>query len=121
MRLSTLAPTVALTVLTLVLATGCGNSTTDTPDSRSGTEVQDCDAEDRRRSEVPDCGRIVNGKFVAWSWVASGKSIPPAGWTPAQEPTPSPSPTASPTAGDGPNTKPTTRKTTKSGGSKTRR
>ncbi|BCJ64680.1 hypothetical protein [Polymorphospora rubra] len=124
MRLSTLAPTVALAA-TLVFVTGCGGDPApQTPTGGSGVEVEDCDAEDRRKSEVPDCGRMVNGRFVAWSWVSAGRSTPPAGWTPAKEPSPTPTPTASPTSADnsngGTNTNPKTRKTTSKGGGKKR-
>jgi ABC-type antimicrobial peptide transport system permease subunit len=45
----------------------------------------DCDAEDRRKNEVPDCGFYHGGKFVPWSWVAKGKKTPPAGWRAAPE------------------------------------
>lgn len=45
----------------------------------------DCDAEDRRKNEVPDCGFRHNGRFVAWSWVAKGKKTPPHGWRGSRE------------------------------------
>ncbi|MDQ0363418.1 hypothetical protein [Catenuloplanes indicus] len=40
----------------------------------------DCDAEDRARNELPDCGWTDGGRFVQWSWVRAGKTTPPAGW-----------------------------------------
>jgi hypothetical protein len=53
----------------------------------SGVEVDstDCDADDRRNKEIPDCGRKVNGKYREWSWVKAGKTTPPADWTPSRE------------------------------------
>jgi hypothetical protein len=71
-------------VVALPLA-ACGAEPADTDLSGVDVEVMDCDAEDKRKKEVPDCGRYVKGKFVAWSWVSKG-SKPPAGWSPAREP-----------------------------------
>jgi hypothetical protein len=43
-------------------------------------DVPDCDAEDKRKNEVPDCGFTYGGRFYAWSWVKAGKKTPPYGW-----------------------------------------
>lgn len=45
----------------------------------------DCDAEDRRKNELPDCGFLLNGKFVAYSWVKAGKTRAPHGWDRSRE------------------------------------
>lgn len=42
--------------------------------------VPDCDAEDKRKKEVPDCGFRHKGRFHAWSWVKAGHQQPPADW-----------------------------------------
>lgn len=80
-RLAYLAASV---VLALPL-TACGGEAADTDLSGIEVETMDCDAEDKRKNEVPDCGRYVGGKFKRWSWVAKG-SKPPNGWTPGREP-----------------------------------
>lgn len=75
----------------------------------SGTDVADCDADDRRKKEIPDCGRKVNGKYREWSWVAAGKTKPPAGWKASKEST---------SAGTTPAPKTTAKKTTTGGGTR---
>jgi hypothetical protein len=45
----------------------------------------DCDAEDRRKKEVPDCGFLLKGRFVPYIWVEAGKTTAPAGWNRATE------------------------------------
>lgn len=45
-----------------------------------GGSQPDCDAEDRRKNETPDCGYYYRGRFYAWSWVSSGRTTPPYGW-----------------------------------------
>lgn len=78
-----------LTALMLAVPlTACGQPA-DTDLSGVEVESMDCDAEDKRKNEVPDCGRYVKGKFVAWSWVSKG-SKPPKGWSPSREPAVSP-------------------------------
>lgn len=79
-RLAILA---AATAFTFPLAACGAPSDTDL----SGVDVgsMDCDAEDKRKNEVPDCGRYVGGKYRQWSWVSKGPK-PPAGWTPGREP-----------------------------------
>jgi hypothetical protein len=73
--------------LSLPLA-ACGEPA-DTDLSEVDVEVMDCDAEDRRKKEIPDCGRKVKGKYREWSWVSKG-SKPPKGWAPGREPAVSP-------------------------------
>jgi hypothetical protein len=46
---------------------------------------KDCSAGDRRKHEIPDCGRYVNGRYHEWSWVAAGKTVPSPGWTPRKD------------------------------------
>ncbi len=67
----------------------------DEDDGRGVSVVQttdddrDCDDEDRRGNEVPDCGFIISrgGRmaFVPYSWVKAGKAHPPRGWSRAAE------------------------------------
>jgi hypothetical protein len=45
----------------------------------------DCEAEDRRKRERPDCGFMVRGRYVEWSWVKAGLTAAPAGWSSAAE------------------------------------
>lgn len=49
-------------------------------------DTLDCEKGERKKKERPDCGRIVNGRYVEWSWVKAGKTRPGAGWSPAREP-----------------------------------
>ncbi|WP_033338862.1 hypothetical protein [Catenuloplanes japonicus] len=49
------------------------------------TDVPDCDAEDRRRRELPDCGWYDRGVYREWTWVAAGRTTPPRGWSAAAE------------------------------------
>lgn len=77
----------------------------------ASSDAADCDAEDRRKKEIPDCGWKVNGKFREWSWVAAGQTKAPAGWRASQE--------KATTTGSNPKPKTTTaKKTTTGGGSK---
>lgn len=79
----TLAALATAGALLLTPVTACGAETTDADiEFADGT---DCDANDRRKKEMPDCGRKVNGKYREWSWVRDGKSKPPSGWKPASE------------------------------------
>lgn len=48
-------------------------------------DLPDCDAEDRRKKEVPDCGFRSGGKFHWWSWAAQGKTTAPHDWRPDAE------------------------------------
>ncbi len=43
-------------------------------------DTLDCEADDRTKREVPDCGFYVGRTFVWWGWAAAGKSKPPTGW-----------------------------------------
>jgi hypothetical protein len=75
-----------LTAVALALPlAACGAEPADTDLSGVDVEVMDCDAEDRRKKETPDCGRYVNGKYQEWSWVKAKKTKPPAGWSPGRE------------------------------------
>lgn len=43
----------------------------------------DCDAGDKAKKEIPDCGFYAgpgNKTFVWWNWVAAGRVTPPSGW-----------------------------------------
>lgn len=73
---------VTLAALLAVGIAGCSQARTPAPSPTSSPapEVADCDAEDRRKNEVPDCGFTYNSKFYPWSWVKAGKKNPPAGW-----------------------------------------
>lgn len=82
------------------------NTTESGDDTSVEVDVPDCDAEDRRKKEIPDCGRKVNGQYREWSWVAAGKTKPPTGWTSAKEssagkPAPKTSTAKKPTTGGG--------------------
>lgn len=48
-------------------------------------DTPDCDAEDRRHQEVPDCGFISGGRFYWWSWAAQNYTTAPRGWRPGAE------------------------------------
>ncbi len=48
-------------------------------------DVPDCDAGDRAKHETPDCGFKHKGRYVEWTWVEAGKTVPPAGWSAKQE------------------------------------
>lgn len=55
-------------------------------DDESG--AMDCDADDKAKKEVPDCGFYAgpdNRTFYWWSWVKAGKATPPAGWSADRE------------------------------------
>jgi hypothetical protein len=45
----------------------------------------DCDREDRKRNEIPDCGFRHDGTFYTWGWVDAGRTTPPNGWRPDSE------------------------------------
>lgn len=62
-----------------------GDSSTSVHSSTDDDGVLECDAEDRRKNETPDCGFKLNGTFVPWSWVKAGKTTAPAGWNRAAE------------------------------------
>lgn len=79
---------------TVTLAAGCSTAGTAPETSTADTdeyvvfdepEAPDCDAEDRRRNEVPDCGYLKAGRFVPWSWVRAGATKPPKGWSSVTE------------------------------------
>jgi hypothetical protein len=82
MTIKTRALTAALLAALLAALTlsGCA-----TEADVSKADVSDCDAEDRRRHETPDCGFKVKGRYVEWSWVQAGKTVPPAGWSATKE------------------------------------
>jgi hypothetical protein len=73
------------TAVALALPLAACGEPADTDLSGIDVEVMDCDAEDRRKKETPDCGHYVGGKYREWSWVSKG-SKPPKGWSPAGEP-----------------------------------
>lgn len=77
----------ALAALTLtaglLLPVACAGPATTDVSTIDANEIDDCDRGDRRKKEIPDCGRKVNGKYVEWSWVKAGKKKPPTDWTPA--------------------------------------
>lgn len=99
----------ALTLTAAVILSGaCSAAGEVDGDYGSSSDVADCDAGDRRKKEIPDCGRKVNGKYREWSWVAAGKTKPPAGWRASQEKTTS--------TGTNPKPKTTTAKKTTTGG-----
>jgi hypothetical protein len=101
-----------LTAVALALPlAACGAEPADTDLSGVDVEVMDCDAEDRRNKEIPDCGRKVNGKYVEWSWVKAKKTKPPAGWSAAKES--ATSSTAKPAPGSDTSKKPAPKKTKK--------
>lgn len=78
-------------------AFGCDSPAPDAGVEIEAPDVSDCDAGDKKVNKTPDCGRIVNGKFVPWSWVKANKTKPPPGWTPASEPKSTPAgPTPTP-------------------------
>jgi hypothetical protein len=78
----------ALLVVTLTLAiAGKDLRTTNTDVSSVEVDGMDCEADDRAKREIPDCGRKVGGKYVEWSWVKAGKKTPPPGWLPRHEST----------------------------------
>ncbi|MGA3487618.1 hypothetical protein ACK8GG_06360 [Micromonosporaceae bacterium DT55] len=61
-------------------------TSTEYSDSRyQRSEIGDCDAEDRRDQEMPDCGRLVNGVYQEWDWVRAGRLTPPTGWSPPRQ------------------------------------
>jgi hypothetical protein len=67
----------------LITAAGCSTTPTTGPGSAKTKEVADCDADDKAKREVPDCGFYAGpGKtnFVWWSWVSAGMTLPPVGW-----------------------------------------
>lgn len=72
-------------VLTLAVA-GKRIGTSNTSVSDADVDSMDCEADDRAKREIPDCGRKVHGRYVEWSWVAKGP-YPPPGWSPRHEPT----------------------------------
>jgi hypothetical protein len=80
----------ALTVTAALILSGaaCSASGEVDGDYGSSSDVADCDANDRRKKEIPDCGRKVNGTYREWSWVAAGKTKPPAGWKASKEAAP---------------------------------
>jgi len=96
----------------LLLSGGCSASGEVDGDYGGSSDVADCDAGDRRKKEIPDCGRKVNGKYREWSWVAVGKSKPPAGWKASQD-------TAGTTGSSSAPKKTTGKKTTTGGGDTT--
>lgn len=68
---------------------GCGESQEPAQDEGISIELPDtpdCDKGDRKKKERPDCGRLVSGRYVEWSWVKAGRTTPPPGWSPAREP-----------------------------------
>lgn len=110
MRRRTLAA-LALAGSLLLSGVACSASGEVGDDYGSSSDVADCDADDRRKKEIPDCGRKVNGKYREWSWVSAGKTRPPAGWKASKETTG--------TSGSQPKAKTTTgKKTTTGGGTK---
>ena len=61
-------------------------TSTEYSDSRyQRSDIGDCDAEDRRDQEMPDCGRLVNGVYQEWDWVRAGRLTPPKGWSPPRQ------------------------------------
>jgi hypothetical protein len=55
-------------------------------DDESG--AMDCDAGDKAKKEIPDCGFYAgrdNATFYWWSWVEAGRTTPPAGWSAGRE------------------------------------
>jgi hypothetical protein len=82
--------------------------------SHDDEDATDCDADDKAKQEIPDCGFYAgptNTTFVWWTWVKAGHTAPPAGWSAAREvepyrkpsSTPKPKPSKRPA---GPTTKP---------------
>ena len=65
------------------------------------SDIGDCDAEDRRKQEMPDCGRLVNGTYQEWDWVRAGRVTPPGGWSPPRQQPPGYSPNRSTGTGTG--------------------
>lgn len=52
------------------------------------TDGIDCEADDKAKKEIPDCGFYAgpsNTTFYWWSWVRAGKAEPPAGWSATRE------------------------------------
>jgi hypothetical protein len=63
------------------LAAGMLAGCAETKAPPAAPEVADCDLEDRRKKEVPDCGFRHRRKYYEWSWVKQGATTPPAGWS----------------------------------------
>lgn len=99
-RLRVALLTLAVSLAGLMGLTACGGSPSAAPAAQAqpadddgydawvasdDEDVPDCDAEDRRKQETPDCGFRSGGKFYWWSWASRGSSTAPYGWHPGAE------------------------------------
>jgi hypothetical protein len=99
-RLRVALLTLAVSLAGLMGFTACGGSPSAAPAAQAqpadddgydawvasdDEDVPDCDAEDRRKQETPDCGFRSGGKFYWWSWASRGSSTAPYGWHPGAE------------------------------------
>lgn len=82
-----LIPAAVAGVLILGGLVGCGDEPAPAGNAPAAeaADVPDCDADDKRKNEVPDCGFTYQGTFYAWSWVKDGRKTAPRGWDAEKE------------------------------------